>query len=165
MNALQEFFRYDAWATITLLDYILSLEPALPLEKVTGTDRTIQHTLTHLVASNQDYLEQLTGEKFGPQPKAGEVFALDELRRRSERISRDWERTLAEYDRIDATIPQDETWPETPHAQNLLVLQAIQHGIDHRTQICTTLSLLGYQHPHIDGWSYWRANHFQQASG
>jgi uncharacterized damage-inducible protein DinB len=44
-----------------------------------------------------------------------------------------------------------------PHAQNVILLQAIQHGNDHRAQICTALSLLGQRPPEIDGWSYWDA--------
>ncbi len=162
MDALQEFFRYDAWATLQLLDYLDSLPPNVLQEKVTATDRTISHTLTHLAGSSQEYLEQLAGESFDTPVEAGQVLSLAELRLRVESLSRDWQRVLERFDRLDVTIPQDETWPETHHAQNLLALQAIQHGIDHRTQICTTLSILGYAHPNIDGWSYWRAEHFHQ---
>jgi hypothetical protein len=51
------------------------------------------------------------------------------------------------------------SWPETRHAQNLFLLQAIHHGNDHRTHICTVLSVLGLEPPDIDGWSYWAATY------
>jgi uncharacterized damage-inducible protein DinB len=36
-----------------------------------------------------------------------------------------------------------------------MVVQALHHGNDHRTQICTVLSTNGYESPDLDVWTYW----------
>jgi len=48
-----------------------------------------------------------------------------------------------------------EGYPNTDPAESLLSIQAIHHGNDHRTQICSTLGALGEEVPELDGWSYW----------
>jgi hypothetical protein len=37
----------------------------------------------------------------------------------------------------------------------MLLIQAIHHGNDHRTQICSTLGALELPLPEIDGWDFW----------
>jgi len=56
---------------------------------------------------------------------------------------------------LDVTLHARGDRPELPHATNLLVVQALHHGNDHRTQICTVLSASGYEAPDLDVWSYW----------
>jgi uncharacterized damage-inducible protein DinB len=36
----------------------------------------------------------------------------------------------------------------------LFLLQAINHGTEHRSQIATTLTQLGVEPPEMDGWGY-----------
>ncbi len=159
MNILHEFFQYHTWATLKLVDFCQLQPPALLLENVLNTDRSILHTLTHIVGTDQEYLEQLTSENLPSPVRQGEILSLEDMRDRCERLAGNWKDVLDRIDRIDLTILANGSWPETPHGQNVLVLQALQHGIDHRTQICTTLSALGLKHPRIDGWYYWLAEH------
>jgi uncharacterized damage-inducible protein DinB len=154
MTALHELFSYDTWATQQLIRFLQQQSPALLEEIVVGTDRSILRTLTHVVGSEQAYLAQLAGEEFLPPVRQGQIISLAEIQERCERCMQAWARVLDRIDQIDITLPGDETWPEVPHGQNVILLQALQHGIDHRTQICTTLSLLGLEPPSMDGWSY-----------
>ena len=39
-------------------------------------------------------------------------------------------------------------------AESLLLNQALHHGNDHRTQVCSTLGALGLEVPDIDVWTY-----------
>jgi uncharacterized damage-inducible protein DinB len=112
-----------------------------------------------VVGTEQWYLEALTGEPAAVPVRRGEVLSLTDLRQRCASQSGRWEALLDRIAQVDVTLPADESRPETPHGQNLLVVQAIQHGIDHRTQICTALRVLGLEPPAIDGWSYWAAIH------
>lgn len=159
MNLLSEFFRYHTWATRQMVDFCEKQPPEMLQKMVTGTDRSILHTLTHLIGSEQEYLETLAGKQVAPPVQPGEILSLEEIKRRSEDLLPYWEEALGRLDKIDLTLPADGWWPETPHGQNVIVLQAIQHGIDHRTQICTTLDGLGLVPPRIDGWAYWAAAH------
>jgi uncharacterized damage-inducible protein DinB len=137
----------------------MDLPPEALHEVIVGTDRSILHTLTHVVGTEQWYLEALTGEPAAAPVRRGEVLSLSDLPQRCASQSDRWEALLDRIAQVDVTLPADESRPATPHGQNLLVVQAIQHGIDHRTQICTTLRVLGLEPPTIDGWSYWAATH------
>ncbi len=159
MSILHELVRYDKWATLQLIEYCQRQSPTLLQEIVIGTDRSILHTLTHLIGSEQEYLEELIGEKDLSPVRQGQILSLQEVRNRCEQLSRNWEELLGRIEQIDITLPANGSWPETRHGQNLLILQSLQHGIDHRTQICTTFTILGLEPPGIDGWSYWLAEH------
>jgi uncharacterized damage-inducible protein DinB len=159
MDLLRELFRYHAWATLYLIEACMGYPATIPHEIVVGTDRSILHTLTHLVGTEQWYLETLTGEPAAAPIRRGEVLSLTDLQQRYQTQSDRWETLLEQIADLDVTLPADGARPATPHGQNLLVVQTMQHGIDHRTQICTTLHIFGVEPPTIDGWSYWAAAH------
>ena len=159
MDALREIFRHHAWATRTLIDRCASLTPAQLSEAVPGTYGPILPTLVHLVGADAGYLKHMTGEL--PDPRPGEGTGLPELRSRFESQSRRWEGVLDRLGRIEVTIPAEADWPETPHAANLVLVQAIHHGNDHRTQVCSTLGALGLTVPDLSGWEYWLTAHQQ----
>ncbi len=48
-------------------------------------------------------------------------------------------------------------YPDTQHAEGMLLVQAIQHGEEHRQQVCSTLGALGLDVPDLSGWEYWLA--------
>ena len=66
-----------------------------------------------------------------------------------------WRVVLARAGQLDVTLPARGERPELPHATNLLFAQALHHGNDHRTQICTVLSSNDYESPDLDVWTYW----------
>jgi uncharacterized damage-inducible protein DinB len=159
MDPLREMFRHHAWATLKLLDHCAGLPAEKLREAAPGTYGPILETFVHLVAANQRYLARLTGEPPEAVIREGDAPPLGELRPRFEASTRLWEALLDRGAELDVTLPARGDWPETPHAQNLLMLQAIHHGNDHRTQICSVLSVLGLEVPEIDGWAYWAATH------
>ena len=159
MDLLRELFRYHAWATRQLIHSCLNHSPALLDEVVLGTDRSILHTLTHIVGTEQWYLELLSGEPAAAPIQRGEALELIDLRQRFQSHAARWEALVERLGQLEITLPATEWRPALAQAQDLLILQAIQHGIDHRTQICTTLGVLGLEPPSIDGWFYWKATH------
>ena len=159
MDPLREMFRHHAWATLTLLDYCAGLPPEKLREPALGTYGPILETFVHLVGADQRYLVGLTDEQPDAPIGRGEVLPLAELRPRFEASVRSWEALLDRVGELDVTLPGRGDEPDVPHAQNLLMLQAIHHGNDHRTHICSVLSVLGLEAPDIDGWSYWGATH------
>jgi uncharacterized damage-inducible protein DinB len=62
MDLLCELFLYHRWATLQLIDNCMSYPSGVLQEVVVGTDHSILHTLTHVVGTEQGYLEDLTGE-------------------------------------------------------------------------------------------------------
>jgi uncharacterized damage-inducible protein DinB len=159
MDLVRELFRYHTWATTQLIDFCLNLPPAILHAVVIGTDRSIVHTLTHVVGTEQWYLELLSGESAAQPIQRGEVLALTELRKRFQSHERRWEALFERLEQLHVLLPATEWRPAIAEGQDLLIIQALQHGIDHRSQICTTLGMLGLEAPILDGWFYWRATH------
>ena len=82
----------------------------------------------------------------------------------AERVAGNGQRWTETLDRLDAgaletQIVGKSDYPDTPHAEGMLLIQALHHGDDHRAQICSTLGALGLEVPDLDGWSYWAAVH------
>jgi hypothetical protein len=63
--------------------------------------------------------------------------------------------TLSNAGDLHAAVIGKSDYPDTDSAEGMLLVQAIQHGNDHRTQICSTLGALGLDVPDLDGWEYW----------
>jgi uncharacterized damage-inducible protein DinB len=155
MEPLRELFRHHAWATQALIDHCAALPPDALLASVPGTYGTIHGTLAHLVGADARYLSRLTGSP--PAARPSDPPPLDRLRSQFTAQARRWEDIVDHVDDFDATIEARGDWPETPHARNLLLLQALHHGNDHRTHVCTVLGACGYPVPELDGWTYWLA--------
>ena len=70
---------------------------------------------------------------------------------------RRWDEALVDLEagRLSAVITGRDDYPDTDPAESMLLLQAIHHGNDHRTQICSTLGALGEEVPDLDGWTFW----------
>ena len=159
MNPLEELFAHHAWATRQLLDHCAALPKHSLDATVPGTYGPILGTLVHLVSADQRYLELLTGEVVEPRVREGMQPPPEVLTAHFERQAGRWRRALQPLDQIDVTLPARGTWPQMPHAGSLLILQAIHHGNDHRTQVCTILGSLDLPVPDLDGWAYWRATY------
>jgi hypothetical protein len=80
---------------------------------------------------------------------------LDDLANQLRDQAMRWRALLARINDLDVTIPARSERPELPHATNLLLVQALHHGNDHRTEICTILTTNGFEGPDLDVWSYW----------
>ena len=159
MDPLRELFHHHAWATLRLIDYCATLPPERLREVAPGTYGPILATLVHLVAADQRYLELLTGELPDPPLREGTEPPFADLRSRFTAQARRWEAVLDRVGELDVTIPARGSRPATPHAEDLLFVQAIHHGNDHRTHVCTTLGAHGLEAPDIDGWAYWSTTH------
>ena len=154
-DVLRASFAHHVWATLELIEALEALRADLDAE-IPGTYGSIAQTLTHLVDADDRYLQRLTlqslpaYEDHGAQPIA-------ELRERMTSHAERWTEKLDQLDRgtLDATIVGHDDYPDTPHAETLLLLQALHHGNDHRTQVCSTLGALGLEVPDLDGWTYW----------
>jgi len=157
MDPLRTMFRHHIWATRGLIDHCAGLPPERLQESVPGTMGTIHATLVHLVAADQRYLGRLTSEQADARVHESQepAPAPAELRSAFAAQAKRWEAVLDRVDELDVTIPAQGDWPETPHAEDLLMLQAIYHGNDHRTQICTILGAHGFEVPDVAGWAYW----------
>jgi uncharacterized damage-inducible protein DinB len=157
-DVVRDAFAHHMWATLRLLDAVERLDPSTLEGSIDGTYGPILQTLTHLVDADDRYLRRLASETLQPYEDHG-VQPVSELRLRMREHEQRWTTALAtlEAGELDARIKGRDDWPEAPHAEGLLLLQAIHHANDHRTQVCSTLGALGLDVPDLDGWAYWEA--------
>lgn len=154
MEALQTLFRHHAWATLRLLDHCAGLPEEQLRATVPGTYGPIADTLIHLVAADERYLGRMDGQPAVPHVHESEPATLDDLRAAMRAHAERWKALVERAGELDVTVPRRDE-PDIPDAANLLFLQAIHHGNDHRTHVCTILGALGLEVPDVSGWSYW----------
>ena len=164
MDPLSEAFQHHTWATEELIRHLRKLPKEALRASSPGVYGEVLATLSHLISADSRYLRYLEGTP--PPPKTGPdiVRTLDELSDLLRDQAVRWRVVLARAGELDITLPARGTRPVLPHATNLLFAQALHHGNDHRTQICTVLSSNGYESPDLDVWRYWMERRFEKPS-
>ena len=147
--------RHHVWATARLLDACGSLTPEQLATAAPGTYGSILETFRHLVVTDCWYL---TFFRPGPRRLADDADAsLEQLRGTIEANGEDWMTTVrAGVDGETDTVEHEDGWEFTAPV-GLRLAQVVQHGTDHRSQICTARSSFGMEPPVIDLWAYGEA--------
>ncbi|HEY1351239.1 MAG TPA: DinB family protein [Ktedonobacteraceae bacterium] len=151
-TGLPDFFRYNLWANLRLLDTCAQLSHTQLDATAPGTFGSVRETLLHLVASEERYARALTGTSSIPLLEDLTTFpGFDELRLHAEHSGQALIR-VAEQGELSKVLHLDGGTYDAPAI--VVLIQAINHGIDHRSQIDTLLSLQESDPSGLDGWSY-----------
>jgi uncharacterized damage-inducible protein DinB len=156
-SLMEAAFAHHVWATQRLIDACLPLTPEQLEITVPGTYGSIIRTQRHLVGSDSWYLFDITGDAAYRIDE--KQMGLEELRRAMEVDGAAWSRLLAQDPDPTAVITEvDESDGfERDATLGIRLAQALHHGSDHRSQICTALTSLGMEPPSIDVWDYGNA--------
>ncbi len=160
---LVALFRHHAWASDRLLAACEGLPPD-HLEWVTqGTYGGLGATLRHLVEAEERYVSRLSGETERPGPAPNEpdppmppealAPSVRVLRRRAAASSAALVDLAATYE-PEAILHT--TFRGEPVSLPAIVIfaQALDHGCEHRTQVRHALTILGYEPPDLDAWTW-----------
>ena len=150
---LDDAFAHHAWATNRLIDVCGSLVDDQLATSVPGTFGRIFDTLRHTVGADCWYLHRLTG---GSHPTIDEDAAdLAALRDETERHGTEWLALLAAGQDADDVVSVHRDDGSATHApRGIRLAQALHHGTDHRSQVCTALTALGIDPPEVDAWAF-----------
>ena len=152
-SVLEDAFGHHVWATSRLLDACLELSPEQLETAVPGTYGSILETARHVVGSDAWYLFRLSGERTPLIEE--EQMDLAELRAAMQRHGADWSQILADDPDPDGfVVGYSDDGTEVRSAKGIRLAQALHHGTDHRSQICTALTTLGVEPPDIDVWAF-----------
>ena len=151
-TVLIEAFRYHKWANLHLLEVCAKL-PAEELSlTVPGTYGTIAATFQHLVSAEQRYVRRLGFSD--PQIRESDPFpGLSVLR---DYVARGGDQLIEAAGRIkgdELSDGKDENGTFKVQL-GIILVQALHHGDDHRTQICTILGHHGISYGEMDVWEY-----------
>jgi uncharacterized damage-inducible protein DinB len=152
-SLLEDAFAHHVWATLRLVDASLALSPEQLRTAVPGTYGSILDTMRHIVGADSSYLFVTSGER---TPLIDEDhMGLPELRAAMESHGAAWSRLLGEDLNPDAVVVRRRDDGSDSHApMGIRLAQALHHGTDHRSQICTVLTTLGVEPPAIDVWDF-----------
>lgn len=147
---VEDLFRQNEWANLRLIAACRALTDAQLDAATVGAFGTIRQTLTHLVGGEATYVHRLGGtpaRRFArdePWPGFGALEA----------VVRDAATGLIE--RAGASLAPIAFEGESTDPEVILV-QALNHGTEHRGQVCTILTSLGVEPPALDGWTWGEA--------
>ena len=154
-SLLADAFRHHVWATERLLEVCASLTAQQLAAPFPGTFGPIIDTLRHVVGSDGWYLWNITGGKVEGVDE--ESMDIEELRAAVRTFGAAWEEVLALDLDPDADIVRTGEGWEFHAPLGLRLAQAIHHGTDHRSQVCTALTSLSIEPPMIDLWDWGEA--------
>jgi uncharacterized damage-inducible protein DinB len=157
-----EFLYYNRWANLHLIDACRELTSDQLASSAPGTYGSIYDTLVHLIQAEARYYKRLSGTRLDPPFAWEDKPPLSAIRSYAERVSSALVET-AEKMQITDSFQRD--W-EDPEWEGLsaryksvsMLIQVVNHGVEHRTNITTILAQQGIQTPDLDGWEYMRMN-------
>ena len=153
-SLLSDAFDHHVWATLRVIDACLALSPEQLDTSVPGTYGSILDTMRHLVWADSWYLFRTSGESTTPLEDEDHMDLLA-LRSAMEGYGAAWPSVLAAGPDPDGMIvARRDDGSETHAPMGIRLAQALHHGTDHRSQICTAITALGVEPPTIDLWDF-----------
>jgi uncharacterized damage-inducible protein DinB len=150
---LIEAFRYNKWANLHLLDVCAKLTDDQLQLTASGTYGSISATLLHLFAAEQRYLRRLAGTKPDINERDPTAASLAILREHAVR-SGDQLMNAASRTTPDDTIDEERDGRLMRLHLGVVLVQAMHHGNDHRTHVCTILGAHDIPYGDLDVWAY-----------
>lgn len=152
---LDDAFAHHIWATERLIDACEALTPEQLRTPAPGTYGAIIDTLRHLVSTDGWYLTFFRDWTNLVEEDADVTLA--EMRSAIATNGGVWKELLAAGpDPEQDVVEHGDGW-DFHSPVGFRLAQAIQHGTDHRSQVCTALTSLGVEPPPIDVWAYGEA--------
>jgi len=154
---LAGLFRYNKWANLELIDACRGLTEEQLDGRAHGTSGSIRELLVHLAGGQQTFILRTKGRQHEGELGRGTAWpgfdvvrsvalgTSEELIQIAEKLETDPEITLPWQGRAYR------------YPMSFFLLHALEHGVEHRTEISVTLTELGVEHPDLDAWFYARA--------
>ena len=154
-SALADAFGHHCWATLKLIEACRPLSDEQLATPVAGTYGSILDTLRHTVGGDRSYLSLLTDGAL--EQVDDETLYLATMTTVMEANDQAWQSLIAPNPDPGRDVIRFRDDGSESHAPlGIRLAQAIHHGTDHRSQICTGLTNLGIEPPPVDVWDYGR---------
>jgi len=160
---LADLFRYNRWANRRLIEACRDLTAEQLDARAPGTSGSIRELLTHVVGAQQTFILRTKGRQHegGELARSSAWPGFDVMTSIAVSTS---DELIQIADAIDADPQVDLPWQGKVYRypMSFFLLHAIEHGVEHRTEIKVTMADLGVQRPDLDGWSYSEAAGYGQ---
>jgi uncharacterized damage-inducible protein DinB len=152
-DTIDKMFEFNLWTNIELIKVCQPLDDEQLAFEVDGAYGGIRSFLKHIVMAEGFYITQLTGTKFWDGDLDWENLPLDIILERA-RLSGQRLIEIAKNTNPNAPQERKRQWQPQPFFNWTLLIQAICHGVEHRTHVKVLLSHLDIEHPVLDVWEF-----------
>jgi len=152
-SVLVALFQHNAWANLKLLDLCAGLSDEQLGATAVGTYGSIRATLLHLVRAEVRYVEHIDG-KLPENPPLKDPFPSFDVLREAVRWAGDELLQSALSARADTIVTQRQPNAIERYKLSDLMIQAVTHSTEHRTQVSAILTQLGLEPPDLSGWHW-----------
>jgi uncharacterized damage-inducible protein DinB len=158
-SPLAEPLRHNSWATLRLLETCRALTPEQLAATAPGTFGSVLATLQHIVAAEGFYQFLLTGQWPAWRWPADQLPDVEALERAAQDGGAFWETFVTRPHDSEHIVVVPDPREDKIHdvALGVILIQVLDHGTDHRSQVSTILTSIGVEPPRLDGWAYGRA--------
>ena len=158
VDVVVEIFRHNSMMNRRLVDACRRLSPEQLAATAPGTYGTVGATLVHIANAQEGYAARLLDierpERLSDDPFPG----LDAVAARLAHGDAQLEQAATETGKTGPERKVKVTGDDPPGTWwmpvSLFLLQAVNHGTEHRSQVATILTQLGVEPPAMDGWTY-----------
>lgn len=152
-SVLIKLFAHNTWANLKVLDFCAGLGDEQLDSTAIGGFGSIRSTLTHIIGAEVSYVKRVTG-KLAPKPLARGEFPEFEVLKELVRWTGDELLQLACSAYTDTLVREQVPPYIAEYPLTSLIVQALSHSTEHRTQIATIITQLGMEPPDMSGWNY-----------
>ncbi len=154
---LAEMFRYNRWANLTLLEACRGLTQEQLDAGPPGMSGSIGELLTHVVGGQQTFVLRTKGRQ--NEGELGRDSAWPSIETLLEIATQTSDELLTVAETLDEDRNVDLPFMGKTYRFPLsfFLTHAIEHGVEHRTEVKIALLQLGVATPDLDGWFYAQA--------
>ena len=147
-----EAFRYHRWANLHLLEVCAGMPEEQLHLTAPGTYGTVAGTWLHLLSAEQRYLRRFGGSE--PQLKESDGFpGIAVLKEHAAQTGDELIEAAGRIGPDDVSEGRYDNQPVRLHL-GIVIIQALHHGNDHRTHICSILGHHQISYGDMDVWAY-----------
>jgi uncharacterized damage-inducible protein DinB len=150
---LVDLVRYNNWANQQVLAICRDLTDVQLSTSASGAYGSIFDTFIHMIMAEADYVGRVTGSMPQPPFKRGDDVSVADLAAFNQQVGEAL-LDLVQRTPLEEIVHEEEDGLFMDYKARLLFMQAIIHGIEHRTNITTILNGMGVELPELDGWGY-----------
>lgn len=151
---LAEALCYNKWANLALFESCRGLSDEQLDTRGAGTSGSVRELLLHVAGGQQTFVlrtlgRQHEGELSRRSAWPGFDAVVDVVMRSSDEL-------IAVAEGIDPAARVSLAWQGKTFAfpRSFFLVHAIEHGVEHRTEIKVALAGVGIETPDLDGWQW-----------
>jgi uncharacterized damage-inducible protein DinB len=159
VDLVLELFKHNSMMNRRLVEACRPLSPEQLGATAVGTYGSIGATLVHIANAQIGYAARFLAVE-RPEPLPEDPFpGFAALAERFAHGDANLEQAATQAGRHhEVQVTGDDPPGTFRMPASLLLLQAVNHGTEHRSQIATVLTQLGIEPPEMDGWTYFFAS-------